>query len=170
MPTRTRRDWVAWLAGGVLSAVAAGASAAARDAFLDRLAGHWLMKGTVGHTAVSYDAEGRWMLADGWLRLSLIDAAKPTAYEADVYLGFDPKAGDYVVHWLDRFGAAGARVVGMGLRHERTLVFEFPYAESTFRDTLTLAEDGEAGVLLIESIDPAGHVSTFASYTFTRRP
>lgn len=170
MPKRTQRGWIAWLAGGVLSAVAAGAPAATRDAFLDRLAGHWLMKGTVGHTAVSYDADGRWMLADGWLRLSLIDAAKPPAYEADVYLGFDPKAGDCVVHWLDRYGAAGARVVGVGHRREQTLVFEFPYAESTFRDTLTLAEDGAAGALLIESIEPAGHVSTFASYTLTRRP
>jgi hypothetical protein len=28
--------------------------------------------------------------------------------EADVVIGFDAKAGDYVAHRLDRFGAAGA--------------------------------------------------------------
>jgi hypothetical protein len=42
------------------------------------------------------------------------DLSRPSKYQADVYLGFDAKAGDYIAHWLDQFGAAGARVVASG--------------------------------------------------------
>lgn len=50
------------------------------------------MAGTVLGKPVKYHATG----------------AVPT-YEADLFLGYDPHARDYVGHWLDRFGAAGAR-------------------------------------------------------------
>ena len=83
-----------------------------RDAFLDRLAGDWALIGHVRDNAVRYRGRAEWVLEDGWLRLSLVDAAGPPGYAAHVYLSFDPKAGDYIAHWLDRFGAAGARVVG----------------------------------------------------------
>jgi hypothetical protein len=36
--------------------------------------------------------------------------------KSDVYIGFDAKANDYIAHWLDRFGAPGARVVARGER------------------------------------------------------
>jgi hypothetical protein len=108
------------------------------------------------------------VLDDGWLRFALIDRAQPPGYRASVYLGFDAKAGDYVAHWLDRFGAAGARVVATGHREGQTLVLLFPYAESPFRDTLTLSADGTTGTLLLEDQKPDGSWSTFASYAMTR--
>jgi hypothetical protein len=82
--------------------------------------------------------------------------------------GFDPKGGDYIAHWLDQFGAAGARVVATGKRDGQTLVLLFPYTEGQFRDTLTLAADGSSGTLLLESQEKDGSWSTFASYTLTR--
>lgn len=173
MSERVRSRLLGCIGGGLLVASGLSASIAAppalaHDPFLARLEGRWRMTGAVGHTPVAYSARGRWTLADGWLCLSMVDAARPPAYAADVFFGFDPKAGDYVVHWLDRFGAAGARVVGTGRRDQQTLVFEIPYAEATFRDTLTIAADGASGSLLIESKDTAGRVTTFASYTLTR--
>ena len=57
----------------------------------------------------------------------MIDAAKQPTYEADLFIGFDPRAKDYVIHWLDRFGAAGARVVGSGKRSGATLILTLPY-------------------------------------------
>ena len=108
------------------------------------------------------------MLADAWLRLALVDVGQPPAYVADLYLGCDEKAGDYIVHWLDQFGAAGARVVATGHRTGQTLVFSFPYEGAAFRDTLTLAADGATGSLLIEARQADGSWSTFASYAFTR--
>jgi hypothetical protein len=47
-------------------------------------------------------------------------------------------------------------------------VLLFPYEEGAFRDTLTLANDGRSGSLLIESQEKDGHWLQFASYTLTR--
>jgi hypothetical protein len=140
----------------------------ARDPFLAQLAGRWDFVGTVRDKPVRYRAEGRWQLQDGWLCLSLVETRTPPDYEASVYIGADTRAGDYVAHWLDRFGAAGARVVATGKRDGQTLVLLFPYEEGAFRDTLTLASDGRSGTLLIESQEKDGHWSRFASYTLTR--
>jgi hypothetical protein len=152
----------------LLPAALRAAPAAAPDAFLAQLAGEWQLTGAVQGKAVRYRATGSWLLAGGWLCLALIDAAQPPGYQARVYLGFDPKADDYIAHWLDQFGAAGARVVGSGRRAGRTLVLNFPYADGAFRDTLTLSADGASGTLLLESAAHDGHWRTFASYRLTR--
>jgi Protein of unknown function (DUF1579) len=144
------------------------APVAAHDPFLAQLAGDWQLTGTVRGKAVRYRGTGAWLLEGGWLCLALTDQAQPPAYQARVYLGFDPKADDYIAHWLDQFGAAGARIVGSGRRHGQTLVLGFPYADGAFRDTLTLAADGNSGSLLIESAARDGHWSTFASYQLVR--
>jgi hypothetical protein len=147
---------------------AAPPPAAPTDAYLGLLVGRWDYTGTLLGKPVRYHGAGRWVLANGWLRLSLVDAARPPAYRAEVYLGFDAKAGDYIAHWLDQFGAAGARVLATGKREGQKLVLLFPYTEGAFRDTFELSQDGSGGSLLIEAQEKDGHWSTFASYTLTR--
>lgn len=142
-------------------------AAADADAFLAQLAGPWQLVGTVRGKPVTARGEGRWVLKDSWLCFTLIDRARP-GYRAQIYLGSDPKAGDYVVHWLDQFGAAGARVAGSGKREGQQLVLNIPYAEGAFRDTLTLTADGRSATLLLESQEKDGHWSTFASYRMQR--
>ena len=126
------------------------------------------MQGSVLGKPVRYRATGRWVLNGAWLELSMVDLGRPPQYEAQLYLGYDGKAHDYIGHWLDRFGAAGSRVVATGERHERTLVLNFPYAEGAFRDTLTLAADSASATLLIEAAKPDGSWSSFASYRMQR--
>ena len=140
----------------------------AADAFLAQLVGEWDMSGTLKGKPVRYRGEGRWVLKNSWLCLTMTDSASPPGYEASVYLGYDRKAGDYIAHWLDQFGAPGARVVASGKRDGRTLVLLFPYAEGAFRDTLSLAANGASGSLLLESQNKHGGWSTFASYRLTR--
>jgi hypothetical protein len=159
---------LALLVACVCAQAAAPPAAPAPDSYLARLAGHWDFTGTLLGKPVRYRGEGRWVLANGWLRLTLVDAASHPTYRADVYLGSDPKAGDYVAHWMDQFGGAGARVVASGRRDADKLVLIFPYAEGPFRDTFVLAGDGSGGTLLIESQEKDGHWSTFASYTLKR--
>ena len=77
--------------------------------YLDGLRGEWNMVGTTLGKPVRYHAQGERVLQGGFLRLHMVDAATLPKYEADVFIGFDAKAGDYVAHWLDRFGTAGAR-------------------------------------------------------------
>ena len=151
-----------------LTPLGAGAEPPAATRYLAQLAGEWQMSGTVLGKPVRYRAHGRWVLNDAWLELAMVDMHRPPQYQAWLFIGYDGKAQDYVAHWLDRFGAAGARVVGSGERHERTLVLRFPYAEGTLRDTLTLAPDSGSGALLLETQQPDGSWSTFASYRMLR--
>ena len=138
------------------------------EAYLDALAGAWDMAGTVLGKPVRYHARGERVLQGGFLRLHMIDAAAAPTYEADVFIGFDAHTGDYVAHWLDRFGAAGARVAATGRRDGQHLVIVFPYAAGAFRDTFALAAGSGSWTLLIESQAPDGTWSTFASYTLVR--
>jgi hypothetical protein len=95
----------------------------------------------------------------------MIDAANLPSYEADLFLGYDAHADDYIGHWLDRFGAAGARVVASGKRQGETLVIQFPYAEAAFKDTSVYDPNTDTWSLLIETRKSSGEWSNFATYT-----
>jgi hypothetical protein len=140
----------------------------AENALLDALQGKWTMSGTVMGKPVRYNAEGIRALKGAFLRLHMIDAASPPQYEAELYMGYDPKAGDYVAHWLDAFGAAGARVVGKGSRQDNRIVIEYPYAEGAFRNTFTWDAGKRSWTLLIEAQQADKRWATFASYAFER--
>jgi hypothetical protein len=146
----------------------AGDAVSADEAYLDSLMGAWVMVGNVGDKAVRYEAEGERVLRGGFLKLHMKDASQPSTYEAAVFIGYDARARDYVVHWLDQFGAAGARVVATGTRDGERLVVTFPYAEGPFRDTLTRDATKGTWTLLLESQKKDGAWTTFARYDMTR--
>jgi hypothetical protein len=153
----------------VLGAAIAGAVGAADpNALLDRLAGKWDMIGTVMKDPVRYRAEGKRVLNGGFLELHMIDVASPPQYEASVFIGYDAKAKDFIAHWLDGFGASGARVVGTGTQDGDRIVIQYPYAEGAFRNTFTWSPATRGWTLLIESQGKDGKWSPFASYTMTR--
>jgi hypothetical protein len=137
---------------------------------LDGLQGKWVMDGTMGGAPVHYVAQGQRVLNGGFLKFRMIDAASPPQYQAEVFIGFDRKANEYIAHWLDQFGAAGARVVAHGERHGTQLVLNFPYAEGAFRDTFTWRPESASWTLLLETQHADGAWSTFSSYTLTRSP
>jgi hypothetical protein len=159
--------------GAVMLFVALGTlrMAGAEDArptdntYLDALQGDWDMSGTLLGKPVKYHARGERVLQGGFLRLHMIDATDAPTYEADLFLGYDAHADDYIAHWLDRFGAAGARVVANGKRQGETLVILFPYADAAFKDTFVYSPNSRTWSLLIESQAPAGGWSQFATYT-----
>ncbi len=142
----------------------------ADEQYLDALAGDWTMAGTFGSKPVQYRATGRRVLHGAFVKLHMIDAESPPRYEAELFIGFDPRAKDYIAHWLDVFGAAGARVVGRGERKDEQLVVLFPYAEGAFRDTFTWSPASRSWSLLLESQSADGTWTTFATYTLTHVP
>jgi uncharacterized protein DUF1579 len=158
----------------LLLAMGTGRLAHAKDArsldnaYLDALQGDWNMTGTLLGKPVKYNARGQRVLHGGFLRLHMIDAAEAPSYEADLFIGYDPHADDYIGHWLDRFGAAGARVVGSGKRQGESLVLQFPYADAAFKDTFVYDPNKDSWSLLIESQKPGGEWSNFATYTLVR--
>jgi hypothetical protein len=151
-------------------AVHAGDRPSADEAYLEALQGPWIMTGMFGGKPITYRAWGESALKGAWLEFKMVDIGKPPKYQAEFFIGYDAKAHDYIAHWLDQFGAAGARVVGTGARKGRRLVVTFPYAEGAFRDTFTRNIQADTWTLLLESQDQRGVWSTFVSYELTRPP
>jgi hypothetical protein len=142
----------------------------ADETYLDALQGPWIMNGVLGGKPVVYRASGQRVLTGSWLKLRMVDASRPPQYRAEVFIGYDSRTHDYVVHWLDQFGAPGARVVATGRRDGQRLVVSFPYAEGAFRDSFTRYPAEDTWTLLLESQDQRGKWSTFASYRLARPP
>lgn len=138
------------------------------DFFLNGLVGDWTMTGAVMGEPVRYVAKGARTLAGAWIEFHMIDAAKPPQYEARVFIGADGKAGDFVAHWLDGFGAAGARVAATGERDGNRLRLEFPYADGAFRNIWTRRDDG-SWTLDIDAQGASGDWSEFARYSIVRK-
>lgn len=123
------------------------------------------MQGTVGNKAIKYDVVGK-RIFGRWLQLHIVDAARPPKYQAEVFLGYDDEAGDFMVHWLDSWGAAGARVVATGHLDGERLVVVFPYAAHTLRDTFQRDTSGTWKVL-VEKQEKDGTWSPFGNIQLT---
>ena len=138
------------------------------NGFLEAMTGDWSMEGITLGKPTHYALHSEHVLAGGFVRLQMRDKAVPSQYQADFYLGFDQKKNDFIGHWLDQFGAAGARVVGEGQRDGNTLVLLFPYAEGTLRVTFTYDPGKRTWDWLLESHQKDGTWSTFAKYHLTK--
>src|SRR5215469_16426932 len=86
------------------------------NAFLDAMTGDWMMVGPTLGKPTKYTLHGGRVLSGGFVRLDMIDTKSPPQYQASFFVGYDAKKHDYIGHWLDQFGAAGACVVAAG-RH-----------------------------------------------------
>jgi len=127
------------------------------------------MTGTVLEKAVVYNAEGTWTLQDQFFSLRMKDAAPHPAYEANLYIGIDSVSNEFVAHWLDSFGGAGARVVGTGPLSGEKIEVVYPYAEGKFRNLFRYDPGKDQWTLLIESEGTGGRWSVFAEYVIKRR-
>ena len=135
---------------------------------LNHLEGPWTMTGTVLKKPVKYLAEGVWVLQGQFFLLHMKDVAVPPAYEANLFMGIDTSKKQFVAHWLDSFGGAGARVVGVGPLSPDTIRIIYPYAERNFRNTFAYDPAKETWTLLIESEQSTGLWSVFAQYTIVK--
>jgi hypothetical protein len=127
------------------------------------------MTGAVMKEPVTYTAEGVWILQSQFLSLHMKDIAVPPAYEANLFIGIDSTKNQYVAHWLDSFGGAGARVVGLGPLSTEKIEIIYPYSEQHFRKTFKYDSDKNEWTLVIESETAYGQWSVFAHYTIVRK-
>lgn len=152
----------------LVAALAASAFAGENPrTLLGRLEGRWLMSGEVRGKSVAYNAEGTWILGGGFLAFHMTDTAIPPSYEATLFMGVDTAKKEFVGHWLDVTGGAGARVAATGPFAPDTIRLVYPYAEGKFRNCITF--EGAAGKFVIDMERTPGIWSPFASYILTRR-
>jgi hypothetical protein len=138
-------------------------------ALLNHLQGSWSMTGAVLNKPVKYAAEGVWVLQSQFLSLHMRDVAVPPTYEASLFIGIDSSKNQFVAHWLDKFGGAGARVVALGPLSAEKIEIIYPYAEGRFRNLFRYDAPKDQWSLLIEAEDAEGKWSVFAQYAIMQK-
>ena len=145
-----RRALISCLFAATLATVPAAAQQPGfHDPLLERLAGRWVLHGTIDGRETTHDVTARWILNHGYLEIHEVsrekDAAGAPAYEAVVLVGPDPAADGYACLWLDTTSPRGlaARAMGHGRRDGDRIPFVFATDGGAFHTTF--AYDREAG-------------------------
>lgn len=106
------------LAIGILSPVAAAHQGRPAPTLLDRLVGHWVLRGDLAGQPTVHDVDAAFVLNRGYVRLHEVSREKDKkgapAYEAIVFISLDEKTGDYRLLWLDTTSNAGLTGNGIG--------------------------------------------------------
>lgn len=114
----------------VMWSVAAGAQQAPLvSPILDRLAGHWVLRGEIAGKATVHDVDAEWVIQHHYLRVREVsrdknDKGQPS-YEAEVLIGFVDRSKTYSCVWLDVFGGSSVESIGVAEPRENELAFVF---------------------------------------------
>jgi hypothetical protein len=147
-----------------------------KDPLLEKLAGTWVLRGTLGGKQTTHDVSVEWVLNHLYLRLNETsrekDAAGHSAYEAIVLIGWDETAGEYQCQWLDTTGggALKAESVGHGKREGDKIPFLWKDKDGTvsFNNTFAYDRDADKWSWIMDNIQK-GKPVPFARLTLTRR-
>jgi hypothetical protein len=100
-----------------------------QDPLLDRLAGQWVMTGTIAGAEITHDVDAEWVLGHNYLRIKDVSRERTAAgapeYEAIVFIGWDATRKQYDCLWLDVTGGGG--LTGEGIGHGRRVGDEIPF-------------------------------------------
>jgi hypothetical protein len=151
------------------------ASAQTGRALFDRLAGHWVLEGTIDGQPTVHDVDAEPVLNGGYIKLHEVSREKDdrgrAAYEAIVFISVDAKTGDYACLWLDTTSNAGLSAAGLGrARPEGTSI---PFAIRSgnghvFRTTFVYAGESDTWQWRMDD-EHDGKVEPFARVTLKRR-
>jgi hypothetical protein len=173
---RTTHRLFALAAAMLMAALTASAQEPARPGpSLDRLAGTWVLTGTIEGKPTTHDVDAEWVLHRGYLRLHEVsrerDAKGGPAYEAIVFIGWDQGTGEYSCLWLDTTSGAGLSNDGIArgrpagdripflFKTSGGDVFHNTFVYSSANDTWQWIMDGEAN----------GKLQPFARLTLARK-
>lgn len=171
MKTRTvlvAAAFVAWFAPPALAQ-----QATFHDALLDRLAGRWVLKGTIDKGKTTHDVSATWVLAHQYLELREISREKnkdgSPFYQATVYIGWDAKLRQYVCVWLDDYGSISTQSLGHAPRAGDAIAFVFQDRDDsgTFHTTFTWHKADSSWTMDMDQ-ETGGRLSPFARTVLTR--
>jgi hypothetical protein len=115
---------------------------------LDNLVGIWSFVSPPGARPVRGGADAVWELGHQWLRFHQKEVDGP---ESVTYIGYDTHDHRLVAIRLDSISARGAETNGYGLQDGNKIVFEFDYATTQIRQTLTWDPQARSWQFLVES-------------------
>jgi hypothetical protein len=147
-----------------LTATAAFAQKEFGDDLIARLAGHWILTGTIAGREVVHDLEAVWVLDGYYLQIHEVSRARTPAstpeYEAIVTIGWEPATNEYVCQWLDSTGGTGLRdgVLGHGPREGDSIPFIFGGSgEAAIHNTFHYQENTDTWTWTIDNVKGDEH-------------
>lgn len=139
-----------------------------KDDLLDNLAGEWRLVRKMQGRITENVVKAEWVLNHQFFRIQMRDVENPPAYEATVFIGWDPMQERYVVHWLDVFGGRSSQTLGYGTRNGNTIKFAFAYPEHPFVNTFSWNPDAKTWNFLMQQKNPNKSWSVFAEDNLSR--
>jgi hypothetical protein len=160
----------------LLAGSALAQAAPVNDPLLERLAGTWVLRGTLAGQQTTHDVTAEWVLNHLYLRLHEVsrekDAAGQPQYEALVLIGRDEPAKEYQCQWLDTTGggALTPESVGHGKRDGEKIPFAWKDKDGTvsFNNTFAYDRRTDSWSWIMDNIQK-GKPVPFARLTLTRK-
>lgn len=103
---------------------------------LDRMVGHWVLRGTIGKTKTVHDVDAKWVLNKEYVEIHEVSREKmgpgKGKYEAIIYVGYDPKKAQYDGLWMDNTAYGGFSADAMA--HAKAVGDTIPFMFGTMDD------------------------------------
>ena len=145
------------------------------DSVFHRLAGQWVLRGTIARQQTTHDVTFDWLLGRTYLQMHEVsrerDSTGSPAYEAVVLFGRDPQTGAYAALWMDNTGANAFDPAGIGRGSVAgdSIPFLFRYTATTsFHNTFVYNRATDSWQWHMDN-DSVGVRRPFARVTLTRR-
>jgi len=144
-----------------------------QHALLDKMTGHWVMRGTIGKQQTTHDVDAKWVLNDEYVQIHEVsrdkDATGKPTYEALIHVVWDAKAHEFACLWLDTTAIANFPPNGVGHAKPDGDAMTFIFTDPAGGDHTTFAYDRtkDSWTWSIDS-ENKGALSPFARLTLTR--
>lgn len=159
-----------------LAGSALGQPAPLDDPLLERLAGAWVLRGTIAGRETTHDVVAEWVLEHQYLQIHEVslerDGKGRPQYEAIVLIGWDAVSREYQCLWLDSTGGGGlaAQAIARGKRAGDTIPFLFrgPDGAVSFDNTFSYERATDSWAWRMDNVQNGKAVS-FGRVRLTRR-
>ncbi len=169
---RAKAQWALSLAIALTWPAASQRPVEWREDLVDRLAGTWIVLGTVLGREAHHNVRAEWVLNHQFLRIQEKTATSAPAderpYDAIWFLGYDPIKARYILHLLDTFGGRYSETLGYGIREGNEIRFAFEYPDGPFRNTYRWNSRDGTWQWYMEQKDKGGVWAPFADLKLTR--
>jgi len=142
---------------------------------LDRMIGRWILEGTIDGKTTTHDVDTSWVLNGQYFQLHEVSREKDRrgqpAYEAIVYLTWEPSRGEYSCLWLDLTSNTGLSngILGRAKPSIDELQLLFKYGDgNTFHTTFSYDRKSDTWQWKMDG-EEKGKLVPFARVTLKRK-